>query len=251
MSGREARAVDPFDLQQQPDLDELLRTLARNIRLSIRTMVPASVVSYDAARQRAVVQVALLQVVRIVDPARVPRNVLTVTGRPPNAEAVLQPLQLVDIPVAFPRTNAGYITFPLVAGDTGELIVADRSLDQWLLKGLPTDPQLAFTHALKDSVFHPGLHPDTNPITPPTDAAATVVEGTQIKIGRAAALAAARATDPLSASANLSTWAAAVEAALVTAMSPIAPASSWATLGLGGSGALGTITSGSAKTSVE
>ncbi len=182
---RENRAIDPFDLPPNPQLADLLRAIGRQVKLSVRTHVPARVVVYDPATQTATVQVEILQVVRYTDLTRLPPGAVP-TGTPPNAEAMLPPIQIVKVPVVWPRTLAGYVTFPLVPGDTGELHVSDRSLEQWRLAGMPTDPGLAFTHALKDSVFHPGLHPDTAPITPPTDLTATVVEGTLVKLGRLA-----------------------------------------------------------------
>lgn len=250
--GAENRAVDPYDLPRDASLGDLLRVLARTIKLSIRTHVPAQIVAFDPARNKATVLVQTLPVVKVTDPAKIPEQILSLKGVPPNAEATLAPIQLVDIPVVWPRTNAGRITFPLVTGDTGELHIHDRSLDLWLVAGIPSDPVLAFTHALKDSVFHPGLHADVNPIVPPVDITATVVEGVpSIKLGAAAALAAARATDPLTSSANLTTWALAVEAALLAATSPILPASSWGTLLLAAAAQLGTITTGSVKTKIE
>ena len=182
---RENRAVDPFDLPQSPGLADLLRLIARQVKLSIRTHVPASVVVYDPATQKATVLVQPLQVVRYTDETRLPVGAVP-DGTPPNANATLPPITLVGIPVHWPRTAAGYITFPLLPGDTGELHISDRALETWLAAGAPVDPGLALTHALKDSVFHPGLHPDTAPIVPPTDLTATVLEGPLVKLGRLA-----------------------------------------------------------------
>ena len=210
---RENRAVDPFDLPQHPTLSDLLRVIARQVRLSIRTHVPARVVAYDPATQTASVQVELLQVVRYTDPKRLPAGAVP-SGAPPNAEATLPPTQILKVPVVWPRTLAGYVTFPLVPGDTGELHISDRSLEQWRLAGAPTDPGLAFTHALKDAVFHPGLHPDTAPITPATDLTATVLEGTLIKLGRLAA------TDG---AAKAETLVSLIDAALVAAIAAAVP----------------------------
>lgn len=214
---RENRAKDPWDLPQEPTLDDLLRVIRRNIKLSMRTHVPASVISYDPATQKAVVQVQVLQVVKVTDPTKIPTNIVALKGTPPNAEATLQPLTLKNIPVVWPRTTLGYVTFPLSAGDTGELHVSDRSLQAWLQTGLPSDPILAFTHALQDAVFHPGLHSDVNPIVPPTDTTATVIEGTTtVKVGRNAVSPAAKHTELV----------AAVDAAIasaITAASAITP----------------------------
>lgn len=191
--GAENQSRDPFDLPQEPTLADLFRTAIRNAKLQIRTHLPAKVVAYDPALQKVTVEVGSLQVVRVSDAERLPKTVQSMKGTPPNAEATMLPLVLQLIPVAWPRTSSGYLTFPLSTGDTGELHVQDRSLEQWLTAGLATDPVLAFTHALKDSVFHPGLHSDTSPISPPTDLTATVLDGTVVKIGRGANEAIAKA----------------------------------------------------------
>lgn len=193
--GRENAVSDPHCLPQEPDITDLLRQLARSVELHIRTHVPATVVTYDPTRQKATVTVQQLQVVRVTDATRLPATMTLLSGTPPNATATLSPIQLVDVPVAWPRTAAGYQTLPLAAGDTGEIHVSDRSLAAWLQAGIPVDPQMAWTHALQDSVFHPGLHPDTAPITPATDLTATVIEGAQVKIGRSAVSAITKAEE--------------------------------------------------------
>lgn len=183
--GRENRAVDAFDLYATPALSELNRALARAIKLSIRTHIPSTVVAYNPATGTAMVTVDALPVVKVTDPKRIPKNILTLKGIPPNAEAVLAPILLSGIPVAMLSGSTGYVAIPLVPGDTGMLHVSDRSLEAWLQSGIPTDPIFAFTHALKDSVFYPGLRPTAKPITPPPSG--TVIEGIPtIKLGAVA-----------------------------------------------------------------
>jgi len=181
--GRENRSVDAYDLSQTPALSDINRSLARAIKLSIRTHIPSTIIAYDPATQTATLTVDALPVVRVTDAARIPKNILTLKGVPPNAEAVLAPITLSRIPVQFMSGSMGYVTIPLTPGDTGLLHVSDRSLEAWMQAGIPSDPVFAFTHALKDSVFYPGLRPTAKPITPPP-AGGTVIEGTPlIKLG--------------------------------------------------------------------
>lgn len=245
---RKPRDKDPYDMPPDPSWEQIFRVVERKVKLQIRTHVPASVISYNAATQTAMVQVQHLQVVKVLDIAKAPKTAVALKGEPPNADATLAPIQLPDIPVSWPRTNAGYITFPLMPGDTGELHVSDRSMKAWRLSGIPAEPASFFTHALKDSVFYPGLHADVNPIVPPTDLTASVLDGALIKIGRTAVLAAARATDPLTASPGLIAWAASIEAALSGLGVPIIPLFS---AGPGLPSGLGTIASGSATVTVK
>jgi hypothetical protein len=177
--GQENVAGDPFQLGTAAQLEDLFRHLERAIALQIRTHVPAAVKAYNPATNSAVLTVQIQEVVTVPELTKLPTKIAgPPRGIPPNAEVTLLPIELVNIPVAWPATAGGRITFPLTVGDTGLLHVNDRSVEQWLLAGLPTEPVLTFTHALKDSVFYPGYAPLTKPIVPPPSTTATVIEGT-------------------------------------------------------------------------
>jgi len=174
-----------YDLRETPKLEDLLQKLDRNLRVTIRTSTVGAIAAsaqqplgYDPATQLCSVLVQQLTVT--VNPDAPQGQASTITQ---------PPVLLVNVPVAWPRTNAGYLTFPLTPGDTGELIIQDRSLSEWRSKGIPVDPVDNWTHNRGDAVFHPGLHPDTNPL-PLTDQTATVLEGPPVagvKLGRSAA----------------------------------------------------------------
>lgn len=182
--GRENTTGDAFTPRQTAELEDLFRSEARKIKLTIRTHIPAKVLLYNPATNTATIQLQMLQVVRVVDPTRLPSRVTIIKGTPPNQEATLAPVELKEIPVVWPRTKSGWITFPLTTGDEGMVHISDRSLEAWKQLGNPVDPVFAFTHALKDSTFHPGLSSTVNPIVPPPDVAATVIEGKpMIKLG--------------------------------------------------------------------
>ena len=207
MGNRENR-TGIFELGKNPELADLFRVALRGLALSLRTHTVGTVVAYNAATQRATVRVDILQVIK--DLVAIP------TAVDPNPTSTQTPVVLTNIPVAWPRSGGGYLTFPLAPGDTGELHVQDRTLQQWTALGQATDPVGAFTHSLADSVFHPNVHADTNPIAPPTDLTAAVLHhDLRIKLGRAAALGVARLTDTTSPGASMSVWEVQVTTALV------------------------------------
>jgi hypothetical protein len=176
------------------------------------------VTAYDTATQRADVSVDVLQVVR--------DNFTQPTAGNPNPVATLPAVQLKGIPVAWPRAGSSYLTFPLAAGDTGEVHIQDRNLGQWIQLGDAVDPVSAITHALADGVFHPNIHPDNDPITPPTDEAAAVLESEAIKLGRLAALGVARLNDSTSAAPTMDVFITQVFAAVnqcAVALNAVAP----------------------------
>lgn len=147
-------------------LPELLTALLRNLALELRVAAPAHVTAYDPATQRVTVQLGALPV-RIVEGEEVPQP----------------PIAIGQVPVMWLGGSLGYVTTPLVPGDTGLVVFTDRALSMWLLNGIPTDPINGRTHALGDAVFLPGLRPGTTPIVPPTSIAATVVEGPVVHAG--------------------------------------------------------------------
>lgn len=181
--GREQR-TGVFDLRENPTLGELFAANARGVKVTIRTATVGAIapsqqqpLGYDPVGQLCSVLVQQLTVV--VNP----EVDIGIGSTVPQL-----PTLLANVPVSWPRTSQGSLTFPLTIGDTGELIIQDRSLAEWRTKGIPVDPIDMWTHALGDAVFHPGLHTDTDPIVPPTDITATVLDGAAlVKIGRNAA----------------------------------------------------------------
>lgn len=207
--------------RDDPTLTDLIKLASRNTKLGIRTAVPSRVVTYNDATQRATIQPDILAVM--------------------NTEVGIQPqlpIELVEIPIAWPRTKLGYLTFPLAKDDTGLLVISDRSIDKWSTQGVPTDPGFNHTHNLIDGVFYPGLHSDTDPITPPTSGTDTVLEGTTaIQLGAGATLfvaldslvaaqlaiiSAAISSAPVAAGDGGATFKAAIVASLVGWPSPMA-----------------------------
>ncbi len=184
--GREQR-TGVYDLRENPSLADLLSAVDRYLRVTIRTSTVVRIapsqpqpLGYDPLTQLCSVLVQQLTVTNNPD---VPQG--------PAATVTQPPVLLVNVPVAWPRTSAGYLTFPLTIGDSGELIVQDRSLAEWRKKGYPVDPIDNWTHNRGDGVFHPGLHSDIDPIDPGigTDPTATVLDGPPlagIKLGRQA-----------------------------------------------------------------
>lgn len=208
-----------FELPETPELYDLLRTFGRRLKLSLRTNTVGTVLTYNPATQKVKVNCDILQIVKAFTVGNA--GVFEGTSNLNNDEITQPPVILDGVPVSWPRSGGGYLTFPIVPGDTGELVIQDRSLQQWLLLGAMTDPVQAATHALQDAVFHPGLHPDTDPITPATDITSAVLHHDAfIKLGRAAALGVARLTDQTSAAASMATWITMVTAAVTTMAAP-------------------------------
>jgi len=232
-----ANRTGVYELPEVPELEDIFKVWARRIKLSIRTNTVGKVIVYDPATQKATVSVEILQIVKVFN---IPTD--------PNAVAPSPPAILTNIPVVWPRGSTGYMTTPLLPGATGEIRIQDRSLHQWMLLGAATDPVLAFTHALQDGVFEPGLHADINPITPPTDQTATVLhDDLAIKLGRAAALGVARQTDTVTQGPDMTAF----MAATVTALNTIAAAVPVAIVPPIPPGTLGTITTASTKVKAE
>ena len=194
-----------FEMPNEPEIPDLFRIALRGLRLSMRTHTVCTVVSYNPATQKVTVLVDILTVVKnLITPA---------TPIDPNPTSKQTPITLKDIPVGWPRTSQGYLTFPLTPGTKGELHVHDRSLEAWLSLGLATDPIAAWTHNLADSVFHPAVFNDANPITPPTSLTHAVLEGPLIALGAQAAIVPNPVLKGLDLVAAINTHAASVTAA--------------------------------------
>lgn len=94
----------------------------------------------------------------------------------------------IKAPVSFPGSGGYSMTWPLQPGDTGLLVFADRSLDEWVEYGNPdSDPRSQRRHAYADGVFIPGARPTADYASNQIDGSAMTIAGQEIKLGNATA----------------------------------------------------------------
>ncbi|MEA3330598.1 MAG: Gp138 family membrane-puncturing spike protein [Campylobacterota bacterium] len=129
-----------------------MTTLAETINIAIdnalkelHTSLPAKVLKFNSAKQT--VNLELQQKRLYID------------------DTELTPPPLVDVPVQMFRAGGFSMTMPISVGDTGFVVFAERSLDEWQVLGEVRVPEDSRTHSVSDGVFFPTLHNDKNPIT--------------------------------------------------------------------------------------
>jgi hypothetical protein len=121
-------------------LAELLLQAIRAELLDVHTCLPAKIQTYDSATQKADVIPLLKKKYRFDDE---PKDLPIIT----------------NVPVQQPSGNSGaaYMYIPVVAGDIGWVIFAERSIDTWLAgEGDSVAPRDPRHHHLSDAIFMPG-----------------------------------------------------------------------------------------------
>lgn len=129
---------------RSPSQAQALALWEERIQRRTRVCLPVEVQSYDANTQTVSVKPD-------IQDTYLDENGVTQTE-------VLQVLS--GVPVQFSRGGTMRITFPVKQGDTGIIIMADRSLDLWLGLSTPADtaPTDARRHHLADAVYVPGVN---------------------------------------------------------------------------------------------
>lgn len=209
--------TDPYepltDEDGDAEIDDTLFTAwSRKTQLEVRTHIPATVVSYDAATQLCTCTVDALMVLAARD-GTMPEGAQSSIGDGADMSAVMRPITLEGVRVLWPRTSAGYLTLPLSLGDTGLLLVSDRALDHWHAKGIPVDPVSSALFDLGSSLFLPGLCHDGNVIAPAPAGDAAVLHGPMVLLGR-------DATELVALAAKVKSFVAAVLDAMVPSPTP-------------------------------
>lgn len=125
-------------------MSEVMALWEDRISRRIRVCLPVEVLSYDNKAQTVTVKPQIQD-----------------TYLDQNGVVQAEVLQaLSNVPVQFARGGKLRITFPVVANDTGIIVMADRSLDAWLTASSPTDtaPLDARRHNLSDAIYIPGVN---------------------------------------------------------------------------------------------
>lgn len=146
------------------ELAEMLRKVMDHRLAEVRTAMPVRVESYDVVTQT----VDVVPLVREITETTVDDN-----------DDIEEALPVIpSVPVAFPRAGGFFVTFPIVTGDTGQIVICDRSIDQWRARGgaVPTvvgdGPEVSYSvhpldkrqHHASAAVFYPGLADSLSPL---------------------------------------------------------------------------------------
>lgn len=127
-----------------PSLAELLRLFGDETSAAIRVALPAKVVKYDRATQRADV----VPVVREAVPNR-------------DGSVVLEDLPIIpNVPVAWIRGGGYWMQLPLAVGDHVDLIFQDVDFSRWRESGALSDPGDLRRHDLSYPIAYPCIAPD-------------------------------------------------------------------------------------------
>lgn len=130
----------------------------------IHTAMPGKVVSFDTTTGLAVIQPSM-------------------KFKKPDG-TTMDYSQISGVPVMFPQGAAqgATVAFPVKAGDSGLLVIAEQSIDYWLY-GQETDTDLAFD--LTNAIFIPGLFAKANAVVKDAcdqNAVVVDVKGTRLTV---------------------------------------------------------------------
>lgn len=128
-----------------PTEAEALEVFIRSFLQDLHTAMPAKVVEYDAEKQTIVAQPMTNRAIETIDGGELAERLPTIP----------------DVPVAFPRSSAMFLSFPLEPGDAVMLVFSMRSLDTYLASQgkEPVDPIDFRIHDITDAVAFPGVYP--------------------------------------------------------------------------------------------
>lgn len=173
---------------QTPKPETVLRRAINRALRQVRVAMPARVESYDSRTCTATLQPLVYDLDRSEDGSDVNVRLPVVT----------------DVPVYFQGGGGSRLTFPIARGDTGILLWSSSAIDRWLALGGEQSPKSRRHHHVSDgAAFLCGVsaRPQTKAALSTT---ATVLEGSDVRLGDANATALALKSDVDA----LKTWAA-------------------------------------------
>lgn len=119
------------DQARHSNIEAALREAIRAAQVKINTLEPGVIQSFDAATQRAKIQLGI--------------------KRKLAGDSLDIPL-LLDVPIYYPRAGGFAFTFPVKAGDECLVLFGTRNMDNWLESGAQSEVADARLHAFSDAV---------------------------------------------------------------------------------------------------
>lgn len=121
----------------EPSLADVLARAVENILSSVHTAFPGTIEKYDYTTGKA--------------------DIAPSVGRKFDDGSEVEMPVIPSVPVVWPRSSLGSISFPLSRGDGVLVVCSERSIDDWLSKGGKVIPSDGRRFDLCDAVAIPGL----------------------------------------------------------------------------------------------
>lgn len=122
--------------KETPSLAKVIEDMVDKKLMDVHTAMPGVVLSYDYEKNLAVIQPSLKRKFKNSDSVNLP--------------------PISNVPVYFPSTKNAHIRFPIQAGDEGQIIFQERSIDLFTSLGGTVDTNDTRKFHLSDAVFLPG-----------------------------------------------------------------------------------------------
>jgi hypothetical protein len=132
-----------------PTLATVICQAVASIMSGVHTCMPGQIQKYDSATAKA--------------------EVLPLLNRTFYSGDVVTMPVVTNVPVIWPRTSQGSITFPLQKGDAVLLLFAERSIDEWLSNGKQSTPADGRAFDLSDAIAIPGCCDFSTALSHPND----------------------------------------------------------------------------------
>lgn len=141
-------------------LNEAVEAAIDNKLAGVHTCLPGMVESYNIAKAMVSVKPLIKRVYR-------------------DGQQVALPV-IVNVPLIFPRSAGGSLTFPIAKGDGVLLLFSERAMEVFLSKGGDQIPGDRRRFDLSDAIAIPGLLPFT--VVSPAEPDAVVLRGGNMKV---------------------------------------------------------------------
>jgi hypothetical protein len=116
-------------------LEDVINTALDARLINLHTAIPCEVVSVDYSTQTVSVKIVVHRI---------------------TADDTVLPYEVInEVPIGYTQTKKYNISFPIEAGDTGQLIFNERQLDKWIVNNEIAEPDDTRKHSLSDALFVP------------------------------------------------------------------------------------------------
>lgn len=116
-----------------------IKDLVKGMLAGVHTCMPGKIESYDHTKQKASVKPLLKR--KYIDGSETSFPVIS------------------EVPVIFLRSGDASLTFPVSVGDPVLLLFSERTMDQWLSRGVESSSLVERQFSLNDAIAIPGLIP--------------------------------------------------------------------------------------------